>query len=195
MTTAIFVFVIRFTLLYVLHITSFPKWGRTDTASRREKDVIYCLTIQNVMKKFRPLLLLLVTVGVLSSPSVALCQAQCNLLQVNNAATAAHASNMSYWFGVMELPFLFIAVFFAFLTAHALRGGRFGKGMTYMAWGFLVMAVGHLHMQIEHYYGINIFKSVLGQISGSIAWFIALVVTWGLSGLGFWSIYKASRGA
>jgi hypothetical protein len=152
MTTAIFVFVIRFTLLYVLHITSFPKWGRTDTASRREKDVIYCLTIQNVMKKFRPLLLLLVTVGVLSSPSVALCQAQCNLLQVNNAATAAHASNMSYWFGVMELPFLFIAVFFAFLTAHALRGGRFGKGMTYMAWGFLVMAVGHLHMQIEHYY-------------------------------------------
>jgi hypothetical protein len=102
---------------------------------------------------------------------------------------------MSYWFGVMELPFLFIAVFFAFLTAHALRGGRFGKGMTYMAWGFLVMAVGHLHMQIEHYYGINIFKSVLGQISGSVAWFIALVVTWGLSGLGFWSIYKASRGA
>jgi hypothetical protein len=147
------------------------------------------------MKKLRPLLLLLITVGVLSSPSVAFCQAQCNLLQVNNADNAAHASTMSYWFGVMELPFLFIAVFFAFLTAHALRGGRFGKGMTYMAWGFLVMAVGHLHMQVEHYYGINIFKSVLGQISGSIAWFIALVVTWGLSGLGFWSIYKASRGA
>jgi hypothetical protein len=147
------------------------------------------------MKKLRPLLLLLITVGVLASPSVALCQAQCNLLQVNNAENATHASSMSYWFGVMELPFLFIAVFFAFLTAYALRGGRFGKGMTYMAWGFLVMAVGHLHMQIEHYYGINIFKSVLGQISGSIAWFIALVVTWGLSGLGFWSIYKASRGA
>lgn len=147
------------------------------------------------MKKLRPLLVLLITVGVIASPSVALCQAQCSLLQVNNAANTVHASNMSYWFGVMELPFLFIAVFFAFLTAYALRGGRFGKGMTYMAWGFLVMAVGHLHMQIEHYYGINIFKSVLGQVSGSIAWFIALVVTWGLSGLGFWSIYKASRGA
>jgi hypothetical protein len=147
------------------------------------------------MKKLRPLLVLLITVGVLASPSVALCQAQCSLLQVNNAENTVHASNMSYWFGVMELPFLFIAVFFAFLTAYALRGGRFGKGMTYMAWGFLVMAVGHLHMQIEHYYGINIFKSVLGQISGSVAWFIALVVTWGLSGLGFWSIYKASRGA
>ena len=95
----------------------------------------------------------------------------------------------------MELPFLFISVFFAFLTAYALRGGRFGKGMTYMAWGFLVMAVGHLHMQIEHYYGINIFKTLLGQFSGSVAWFAALIVTWGLSGLGFWSIYKASKGA
>jgi hypothetical protein len=194
MTTAIFFFLFRFDPIYVTY-KKFPKVGWNYTVSRREKDVIYCSKIQNVMKKLRPLFVLLITVGVLASPSVALCQAQCNLLQVNNAENTVHASNMSYWFGVMELPFLFIAVFFAFLTAYALRGGRFGKGMTYMAWGFLVMAVGHLHMQIEHYYGINIFKSVLGQISGSIAWFIALVVTWGLSGLGFWSIYKASRGA
>jgi hypothetical protein len=147
------------------------------------------------MKKFRPLLLLIITIGVLASPSPAFCQAQCNLLQAGNAAAINHASNSSYWFGVMELPFLFISVFFAFLTAYALRGGRFGKGMQFMAWGFLVMAVGHLHMQIEHYYGINIFKSLLGQVSGSVAWFVALVVTWGLSGLGFWSIYKASKGA
>jgi len=130
-----------------------------------------------------------------ASSSSAFCQAHCNLLQANNAATAMHSSNANYWFGVMELPFLFISVFFAFLTAYALRGGRFGKGMTFMAWGFLVMAIGHLHMQIEHYYGINIFKTVLGQMSGSIAWFAALIVTWALSGLGFWSIYRASKGA
>lgn len=147
------------------------------------------------MKKLRPLLLLIITVGVLSAPSPAYCQAQCNLLQANNAAIVTHASNSSYWFGIMELPFLFISVFFAFLTAYALRGGRFGKGMMFMAWGFLVMAVGHLHMQIEHYYGINIFKTLLGQVSGGIAWFAALVVTWGLSGLGFWSIYKAASKA
>jgi hypothetical protein len=147
------------------------------------------------MKKFRPLLLLLITVGFVASSSTVYSQAQCNLLQVNNAAAVAHASAANYWFGVMELPFLFISVFFAFLTAYALRGGRFGKGMTYMAWGFVVMAVGHLHMQIEHYYGINIFKMLLGQISGSIAWFAALILTWGLSGLGFWSIYKASKDA
>jgi hypothetical protein len=148
------------------------------------------------MKKFRPLLLLLLSVGIIAATSSsAYCQSQCNLLQINNAAATAHAYNAGYWFGVMELPFLFISVFFAFLTAYALRGGKFGKGMKFMAWGFLVMAVGHLHMQIEHYYGFNLFKTILGQLSGSIAWFIALILTWGLSGLGFYSIYKASKGA
>ena len=148
------------------------------------------------MKKFRPLLLLAFAVGLVAvTVTTAQCQAGCSLLQVNNSSGAMHASNMSYWFGVMELPFLFIAVFFAFMTAYAMKGGRFGKGMKFMAWGFLVMAVGHLHMQIEHYYGINIFKSLLGSMSGSIAWFAALVLTWGLSGLGFYSIYKASKGA
>ncbi|HEV2480333.1 MAG TPA: hypothetical protein VGS79_11735 [Puia sp.] len=147
------------------------------------------------MKKFRPLFLLIITVGMLASSSPAYCQAHCSLLQANNTAEISHTSSSSYWFGIMELPFLFISVFFAFLTAYALRGGRFGKGMMFMAWGFLVMAIGHLHMQIEHYYGINIFKTLLGSFSGSIAWFVALVITWGLSGLGFWSIYKASKDA
>jgi hypothetical protein len=146
------------------------------------------------MKKIRPLSILLIIFGVAYSSPV-FCQSQCNLLQANVSAADGHSANMGYWFGVMELPFLFISVFFAFMTAYALRGGKFGKGMTFMAWGFLVMAVGHLHMQIEHYYGFNLFKSVLGQLSGSIAWFIALIITWGLSGLGFYSIYKASKGA
>ncbi len=122
-------------------------------------------------------------------------QPGCGLLQSSPAALATTAYNFSYWFGVMEFPFLFISVFFAFSTSRALKGGRFGKGMNLLAWGFLVMAIGHLHMQLEHFYGINLFKLLLGQLSGSIAWFIALVVTWGLSGLGFYSIYKASKDA
>jgi hypothetical protein len=127
--------------------------------------------------------------------STAFGQAQCHLLQVSNAAAAVQNYNAGYWFGVMELPFLFISVFFAFLTAYALKGGKFGRGMKFMAWSFLVMAIGHLHMQVEHYYGFNLFKTLLGSLSGSIAWFVALIVTWGLSGLGFYSIYKASKGA
>ena len=80
------------------------------------------------MKNFRPFLLLLITIG-LGSITPAFSQAQCNLLQANNAVNAAHNSSASYWFGVLELPFLFISVVFAFLTAYALRGGRFGIGV------------------------------------------------------------------
>ena len=117
-------------------------------------------------------------------------------IQHHSAVIGANGlkNNTSFLFSVMELPFLLIAVVFAFLTATALRGGKFGKGMYLVAWGFVVMAVGHLHMQIEHFYGMNIFKSVLGETAGTVAWFVALVATWGLSALGFYSIYKASKG-
>ena len=102
--------------------------------------------------------------------------------------------NINFWFGLLEFPFLFLCVFFAFKTASALKGGVFGKGMNLMAWGFLVMAVGHLHMQVDHFFSFNLFNTLLGNIGGSLAWFIALVVTWTLSGLGFYNIYKASKG-
>lgn len=121
-------------------------------------------------------------------------QVNCSLIQVNNASVAAEGHKISYWSGIMELPFLLISVFFAFATARALKGGRFGKGMNLIAWGFVVMAIGHLHMQIEHFYGYNIFKNILGDTLGTLIWFVALIITWGFSGLGFYSILKSSRG-
>jgi hypothetical protein len=96
-------------------------------------------------------------------------------------------------FGLMELPILFLCVIFSFLTAKNFKGGKFGKGMTLVAWGFLVMAIGHLHMQIEHHFGINLFQNLLGQFGGQIAWYLALLITWGLSGFGFYTIYKMSK--
>lgn len=137
--------------------------------------------------------LLIVGFTIISIPASS--QVHCDLLQANNAMASTHAYNMGYWFGIMELPFLFIAVFFAFLTAYNMKGGQFGKGMKFMAWGFLVMAVGHLHMQIDHYYGFNLFQTVFGQMNGSIVWFAALILTWGLSGTGFYFIYRAGKGA
>ncbi len=98
------------------------------------------------------------------------------------------------WFGLFELPFLFLCIFYAFKTAGALKGGAFGKGMNLMAWGFLVMAVGHLAMQAQHHFGYDVFKELFGYTGGTIAWFVALVVTWSLSGLGFYQIYNASKG-
>ena len=86
-----------------------------------------------------------------------------------------------------------MALVFSFINAKALKGGKFGSGMNYLAWGFLVMAVGHLHMQIDYHFGFNLFDTLLGDVGGKVAWYIALVATWGLSGLGFYQIYKASK--
>ncbi|MEM9024117.1 MAG: hypothetical protein AAGB22_10270, partial [Bacteroidota bacterium] len=98
------------------------------------------------------------------------------------AETAAHShdsqSDFALWFGILELPFLFLCVYFAFRTAAALRGGIFGNGMAWMAWGFLIMAVGHLNMQLDHFFGFNLFRDLLGHSLGTVLWFIALVATW-----------------
>ncbi len=96
-------------------------------------------------------------------------------------------------FGLLEMPFLAIALIFSFLTATRLKGGKFGSGMTLLAWGFVVMALGHLHMQIAHIFDYNIFKNIFGDTFGNYIWFVALILTWGLSALGFFKIYKASK--
>jgi hypothetical protein len=146
------------------------------------------------MKKF-PIIPGLLLIFLLIFSFSVFAQNKCSILQVNNASViTTEGYKISYWSGIMELPFLFLSIFFAFATARALKGGKFGKGMNLIAWGFVVMAIGHLHMQIEHFYGFNIFKSVLGEVGGTLAWFLALIVTWGFSGLGFYSILKASKG-
>lgn len=96
-------------------------------------------------------------------------------------------------FGLLEMPFLAIALVFSFLTATRLKGGKFGSGMTLLAWGFVVMALGHLHMQIAHIFNFNIFKNLFGDTLGNYIWFVALILTWALSALGFYKIYKASK--
>jgi hypothetical protein len=106
-----------------------------------------------------------------------------------------HATDSSGLFGVLELPFLLIAVFFAFRVAQKLRGGAFGLGMQYLAWGFVVMAAGHLDMQLDRYTGVNLFQFLFGPMMGDVVWIIALAITWCLSAYGFHLIYRAARGA
>ena len=103
-------------------------------------------------------------------------------------------SDASGLFGLLELPFLLIAVVFAFRVAATLRGGSFGVGMQFLAWGFLVMAAGHMFMQIDRFAGINLLASLLGSLLGDIAWITALVITWALSAYGFYRIYRAASG-
>jgi hypothetical protein len=68
----------------------------------------------------------------------------------------SHIEGEAQIFGLLELPFLIIAIIFSFLTAKNLKGGKFGTGMNLLAWGFLVMAIGHLHMQLDHLYDFNL---------------------------------------
>ena len=102
---------------------------------------------------------------------------------------------MTMWFNFLELPFLALCIVYAFLTARSLKGGVFGLGMQLMAWGFLVMAVGHLSMQIDHLFHFNLFTWLFGETLGHMVWIVALVVTWALSGFGFYKMYKASKAA
>ncbi|MEP4532997.1 MAG: hypothetical protein ABJ004_07920 [Cyclobacteriaceae bacterium] len=118
------------------------------------------------------------------------------LLFISQSAFASgddQSGNFNLILSLLELSFLGIAVVFSFMTSKALRGGKFGRGMTYLAWGFLVMGIGHLHMQLDHQFDINIFNSFFGEVGGLIAWFVALTVTWGLSGYGFYQIWKVSK--
>lgn len=113
-------------------------------------------------------------------------------LATSPLAAQAHPMAETSAYALVELPALVLAVIFGFLTARALRGGRLGRGMALIAWGFLVMAVGHLHMQGEVLFGFNLFEALLGHDVGEAVWVVALLVTWTLTGLGFYRLYRAS---
>ena len=102
-----------------------------------------------------------------------------------------HSVNMI--FALLELPFLLMCVYFAFRTATALKGGVFGYGMALLAWGFIVMAIGHALMQVEHFIGFSPLNALFGPVLGPAAWVVALVLTWTLSGVGFYKIYSVSK--
>jgi hypothetical protein len=125
--------------------------------------------------------------------SILLLISQGLLAQDHSAHSNTNNLGAEQIFGLLEMPFLAIALVFSFLTATKLKGGKFGSGMTLLAWGFVVMALGHLHMQIAHIFSYNIFKNIFGDTLGNYIWFIALILTWGLSALGFYKIYKASK--
>src|SRR5688572_30414683 len=113
------------------------------------------------------------------------------VLMAAPAAAQAHAMDGVSAYALVELPALALAVVFGFLTARALRGGRLGEGMGLIAWGFLVMAVGHLHMQAEVLFGFSLFGSLFGHTAGQMVWVVALLVTWTLTGFGFFRLYRA----
>src|SRR3989441_7541212 len=98
---------------------------------------------------------------------------------------------MTTWFAVLELPFLLLATTFGFLTARALKSSVLGRGMTFIALGSLVMAVGHVIMIADQLLKEHILAALLGDVGGSWAWLVALCTSWLFYGLGFTGLYKA----
>src|SRR2546428_10665521 len=97
---------------------------------------------------------------------------------------------MTTWFAVLELPFLLLATTFGFLASRALKSRVLGRGMTFIALGSLVMAVGHVIMIADQLLKEHILAALLGDVCGSWAWLVALCTSWLFYGLGFTGLYK-----
>jgi hypothetical protein len=125
----------------------------------------------------------------------------CATLAAAGAAAAAEGQGMAMppsfnsfvGFGLLELPFLFVAIVYSLRTASALRGGVFGRGMMLMAGGLVVMACGHVLMMLDMVFHTNVLAAVFGVALGGVLWVVALLASWALMGSGFHSIYRASR--
>jgi hypothetical protein len=123
----------------------------------------------------------------------ALLAAPAALAQQHDMGMAHPGFDLPIILGLLEIPFLAVALLYSWRTASALHGGIFGRGMGMIAAGMLVMGVGHLLMLAHAALGIDVLSAVFGGTLGSIFWVIALLASWGLTGTGFHSIYKASR--
>src|SRR5437667_5791382 len=97
---------------------------------------------------------------------------------------------MNTWFAVLEMPFLLVAIIFGFLIAKSVRSSLIGRGMIFIALGFLVMAIGHIILMADQLLKENILVEFLGQAGGAWAWLMALCTSWLFYGLGFVEIYK-----
>src|SRR5256885_12997486 len=97
---------------------------------------------------------------------------------------------MTTWFTVLELPFLLVAIIFGFLIARTVRSSKIGRGMTFIALGSLVMAIGRIIMIVNGLVKEQILSVIMGEVGGAWAWLVALCTSWLFYGLGFIDIYK-----
>ena len=78
----------------------------------------------------------------------------------------------------------------AFQAALAYREGRLGKGMTFVAIGMIVMAVGHVILVVRRV-GIDPL-GFLGPVGSYVAFAGAVFLSFIASAWGFWTIRKAA---
>ncbi len=105
----------------------------------------------------------------------------------------------AFHFQLIEIPVLFITVTFAVLAATLLRSTKqvvdirkISRGMFALAVGYIIMGIGHLVMQANRLFSIDVFDSLFGNAGGPIAWYTTLVFIWISSSLGFYWIIQSS---
>jgi hypothetical protein len=91
-----------------------------------------------------------------------------------------------------EITTGFAAALLAFQAALAFREGRLGKGMTWVAVGMVVMAIGHLILVVRRFAGVDPL-GFLGPTGSFVAFSIAVFASFIASAFGFWSIRRAAK--
>ena len=83
------------------------------------------------------------------------------------------------------------AAFVAFQAAVAYREGRIGRGITWVAVGMVIMAVGHFILVSRRFFHLDPL-GFLGSTGSSVAFSLAVFASFISSAAGFYLIRKAA---
>jgi hypothetical protein len=123
-----------------------------------------------------------ITVGSFLFPAAAMAQHQGSPL---NPITSNPVLNIT------EVLTGLAAAFVAFQAAVVYREGRMGRGITWVAVGMVIMAVGHLILVAQRYFHVDPL-AFLGSTGSFIAFSLAVFASFTSSAAGFYLIRKAA---
>ena len=123
-----------------------------------------------------------VTVGSFLFPVAVIAQHQ---------ASPAHAITSNPILNITEVLTGLAAAFVAFQAAVAYREGRIGRGITWIAVGMVIMAVGHLILVARRLFNMDPL-GFLGSTGSFIAFSLAVFASFTSSAAGFYLIRKAA---
>lgn len=100
------------------------------------------------------------------------------------------ANPVNFGLVLLEIIFIFIVAVLATIAWRRYWGGRFGKGMGWLAISLYIMGVGHISYFWENIFGKSLFDEIFGPKIGLEVLLVALVVTWLCAILAFRAFLK-----
>jgi hypothetical protein len=83
------------------------------------------------------------------------------------------------------------AAVMAFQAALAYRDGKLGRGMTWVAVGMVIMAIGHFILVVRRLFSFDPL-GFLGETGSFVAFSLAVFLSFLASAFGFWTIRKSA---